>query len=89
MLWTSLFSDKKVICALSSYKQEDILLIKELIEKGKIKSIVDKSFPMEQAAEAHRYYESGDRKGEVTITLGHLKNQINIAQLALWGMFLF
>jgi NADPH:quinone reductase-like Zn-dependent oxidoreductase len=69
MLWTSVRGGKRVICALSSEKPEDLLYIKGLVEAGKIKSIIDKRYPMEDAAEAHRYIEKGSRTGSVTITI--------------------
>ncbi len=70
MLWTSKVSRKKVICALSGETIADLLFIKELVEKGKIKSIIDKRFLLEQIAEAHRYIEQGQKQGNVVITLG-------------------
>jgi NADPH:quinone reductase-like Zn-dependent oxidoreductase len=69
MLWTGLTGDKKVICALSSYKQEDLARIKDLIEAGKIKAVVDRCYPLSQAAEAHRHFESGQKTGSVVITV--------------------
>lgn len=68
MLWTSRFSRKKVICALSGGSLEDLLTIKALAEAGHIKGVVDRCYPLEAAADAHRYVESGSRTGNVVLT---------------------
>jgi NADPH:quinone reductase-like Zn-dependent oxidoreductase len=70
MLWTSLTgSNQRVICAFANETSESLTFIKKLVEEGKVKAIVDRSFPLEQAAEAHRYVEQGRRQGTVVIAI--------------------
>ncbi|MBD3377533.1 zinc-binding dehydrogenase [candidate division KSB1 bacterium] len=59
----------RVICALSTEKPKDLEHIKEPVEAGYIQSTIDKTFTLEQAAQAHVYVEEGQKKGHVVIKM--------------------
>ncbi|MBL4573140.1 MAG: NAD(P)-dependent alcohol dehydrogenase [Gammaproteobacteria bacterium] len=69
-VWTSKTTDKTVISAPAGERKQELIEIRELLKAGKIKPIIDRTFSLEEIPQAHRYIDSGMRKGNTVAIIG-------------------
>ena len=67
--WYSVTRGKKILTGVIKHKAGDIIFLKKLVEEGRLKPVIDSTYPLERIADAHAYVEKGHKKGNVAITL--------------------
>ena len=68
-LSTRWVGDKRVTLPIPKYSKEDVLFVKELIEAGKYRAVIDRTYQLEDVVEATRYVETGQKTGNVVLTV--------------------
>ena len=69
-LLTRWIGDKKVALGITRFAKQDVELLKQLIEAGEYRPVVDRRYPIEDVVEAHLYVETGQKTGNVVLTVG-------------------
>jgi NADPH:quinone reductase-like Zn-dependent oxidoreductase len=72
--WTRMTSSRKVIMETASGSTDDLIFLRDLIEAGKIRTVIDRTYPLEQIVAAHKYVDKGGKLGNVVITVEHNDN---------------
>jgi NADPH:quinone reductase-like Zn-dependent oxidoreductase len=68
-LWTRWFGDRRVLFTLPDWTKKDIVLVREVVEAGEYRPVIDRSYPLEEVVEAARYVQTGQKTGNVVLTI--------------------
>ena len=69
-LWASLTGDKKMVFSSGTATDEHLRAVTELVEAGELRPVIDRQYPLEQMAEAHRYADTEQKLGNIVIVVG-------------------
>ena len=69
-LWASLTGDKKMVFSSGAATDEHLRAVTELVEAGELRPVIDRQYPLEQMAEAHRYADTEQKLGNIVIVVG-------------------
>jgi NADPH:quinone reductase-like Zn-dependent oxidoreductase len=69
ILLTKWIGSKRVILPIPKYSKDDVLVVKQLVEEGKYRPVIDRTYPLDEVVEATKYVETGQKTGNVVLTL--------------------
>jgi len=67
--WTSRVGDRRVRIHIPRFRKDDVLFVKELVESGEYRPVIDRTYPLEEVVEATRYVETGQKTGNVVLSV--------------------
>jgi NADPH:quinone reductase-like Zn-dependent oxidoreductase len=73
-LWRSIVGNKKIIFGMAPDRTEDLVYLKELVESKKLKPVIDRTYPLEEAVEAYRFVDRGHKRGNLVLTVSRNDN---------------
>jgi NADPH:quinone reductase-like Zn-dependent oxidoreductase len=76
--WISMTGSKKMDGLSAKVNQKDLVFVKELLEAGKVRPVIDRRYPLDKVPEALQYFGKGDAKGKIIITVDHKDNPDNL-----------
>lgn len=69
MGWTKFFGTRRVICGMSTEKRELLRVVKDMLKRGELRPVIDRRYPLDHIVQAHRYVDTGRKKGNVVIAM--------------------